>query len=108
MATLKNTTIDDTGYLGIPIGNTVQRPASPANGMMRFNTTNNYLEIYTGGSWGNVWTPFTPMSATGGTITQSVIGTRTYNVHTFTSSSYIYSLSPSFLFFNKLNIFLPS
>ena len=43
MATLKNTTINDTGYLVIPVGNTVQRPDSPANGMMRFNTTNNYL-----------------------------------------------------------------
>lgn len=87
MATLKNTTINDTGFLTFPVGTTAQRPASPANGMVRFNTTLNSLEGYYAGTWGNVWIPFTPITATGGTITTTVIGGRTYNVHTFTASA---------------------
>lgn len=50
MATLKNTTINDTGYIQLPAGNTAQRP-SAANGMMRYNTDNSKVEIYTGGAW---------------------------------------------------------
>ena len=51
MATLKNTTINDTGYLGLPSGNTAQRPASPSNGMVRYNTTTGTIEGYAAGSW---------------------------------------------------------
>jgi Kef-type K+ transport system membrane component KefB len=87
MATLKNTTINDTGFLTLPVGNTAQRPASPANGMVRFNTTNTTLESYYNGAWGNVWIAFIPITALGGTITTTTISGRTYNVHTFTSSS---------------------
>lgn len=54
MATLKNTTINDTGYLQLPVGTTAQRPVSPAAGMMRVNTSTNYLEFYTGTAWGNI------------------------------------------------------
>ena len=46
MATLKNTTIDDTGYIQLPVGTTAQRPASPTAGMIRFNTSLSYVEIY--------------------------------------------------------------
>jgi hypothetical protein len=35
-----------TDFFAIPIGTTVQRPASPANGYMRFNTTTGFGEIY--------------------------------------------------------------
>ena len=51
MATLQNTTINDTGYLQVPVGTTAQRPASPTVGMWRFNTDLGYLEIYNGSSW---------------------------------------------------------
>ena len=44
-----NTTINDTAYLQIPVGNTAQRPSSPSNGMIRFNTTTGYPEWYHGG-----------------------------------------------------------
>jgi len=45
------TTINDqqntgTGALGLPVGTTAQRPASPVNGYMRFNTTIGYGEYY--------------------------------------------------------------
>jgi hypothetical protein len=51
MATLKNTTINDTGFLGLPSGTTAQRPVTPLVGMVRFNTTLGYAEIYTGSNW---------------------------------------------------------
>ena len=51
MATLKNTVINDTGYLGIPVGNTVQRPGTPAAGMMRLNSLTNYIEVYYNSQW---------------------------------------------------------
>ena len=46
MANLKNTTVNDTGYLTLPVGTTAQRPASPSDGMLRRNTTLNCLEYY--------------------------------------------------------------
>jgi hypothetical protein len=41
-----------TGGMFLPVGTTAQRPASPATGMMRFNTTTNLVETYNGTSWG--------------------------------------------------------
>lgn len=51
MATLKNTTINDSGFLKIPSGTTAQRPGSPSAGMIRFNTDLNSIEHYTGSYW---------------------------------------------------------
>ena len=53
MASLKNTTINDTGFLQLPAGSTAQRPGSPATGMIRINTnTTPYtLEIYQASTW---------------------------------------------------------
>ncbi len=51
MATLKNTTIDDTGYMQLPVGTTAQRPASPVNGMLRYNTTTTSIEMYLNSNW---------------------------------------------------------
>lgn len=46
MASLKNTTINDTGFLRLPVGTTAERPGSPADGMMRKNTTLGVVEVY--------------------------------------------------------------
>lgn len=51
MATLKNTTINDTGYIGLPSGTNAQRPISPSAGMIRFNTDENSPEVYDGAEW---------------------------------------------------------
>lgn len=51
MANLKNTTINDTGYLRLPSGTTAQRPGTPAAGMMRHNTDLSEMECYTGVGW---------------------------------------------------------
>jgi hypothetical protein len=51
MATFKNVTINDTGFLKLPTGTTAERPTA-SNGMMRYNTTLGKAEIYAG-SWFN-------------------------------------------------------
>lgn len=53
MATLRNTTVDDTGFVSLPFGTTAQRPASPVNGDTRFNTDFGYVEYYFMGFWIN-------------------------------------------------------
>lgn len=47
MASLKNTTISDTGFIQLPSGTTAQRP-SVATGQMRYNSTFNTVEHYVG------------------------------------------------------------
>ena len=78
MATLKNTTINDTGYFGMPVGTTYQRPASPVAGYMRINSSTNYMEVYYNGSWFNL-NYIGGIVATGGTKTFS----GGYKIHTF-------------------------
>lgn len=51
MATLKNTTINDTGYLKLPVGTTSQRPGTPSTGMTRWNSTDGNMEMYDGSAW---------------------------------------------------------
>lgn len=51
MAELKNTTINDSGFLRLPSGSTGQRPSSPAVGDTRINTDTQCLEYYNGTSW---------------------------------------------------------
>lgn len=47
MATLKKTTINDTGFLKIASGNQGQASANPAEGDIRFDTTENSIKIST-------------------------------------------------------------
>lgn len=88
MADLKNTSISDTGFVQIPIGTTGQRPGSPTNGGLRFNTTTGRAEYYnaTALSWLSTQTLGT--IATGGTrvfdITQNGVD---YRVHVFTQGT---------------------
>lgn len=41
-----------TGYLTLPSGTTAQRPSTPVNGMVRYNTTLSRVEGYANNSWG--------------------------------------------------------
>lgn len=45
-------TFSSTSATTIPRGTTDQRPVSPTNGMLRYNTTLNKLEGYSNGNWG--------------------------------------------------------
>jgi hypothetical protein len=44
--TLQNPTLNSNGAFTVPTGTTAQRPSSPTNGMLRYNTTIPQLEIY--------------------------------------------------------------
>jgi hypothetical protein len=84
MAQLKNTTVDDTGNLSLPSGTTAQRPATPLQGMIRYNTTLNTTEYYDGAAWRSI--SDTGVEATGGTIIDTEIGGVSYRIHQFTAT----------------------
>lgn len=89
MADLKNTTIDDTGFLQVASGNTGQRPGTPINGMIRFNSETNEFEGFVSGEFLGLEGRFSPLAglkATGGTAAVVTIGANNYGVHIFTSS----------------------
>ena len=46
-----NVSVNTNGYLGVPVGTTAQRPGTPANGMIRLNTTNSQFEGYHSSNW---------------------------------------------------------
>jgi len=42
-----------TGYFDLPSGTTAQRPGSPDTGMIRYNSTTGFAEVYTSVGWGS-------------------------------------------------------
>ena len=74
-----------TGYFSLPAGTTGQRPASPANGMIRYNSTTAYNEIYQSSAWatiasiGNIASSSTAFQASQSTGTT---GSTTANAYT--------------------------
>jgi fibronectin-binding autotransporter adhesin len=86
MATLKNTIIDDTAFLKLPVGTTAQRSAGGA-GRTRFNSTTNQLEVHDGTAWNPIWQLSGYItSATGGTVSWANTSAGNFKIHTFTSS----------------------
>jgi len=57
-----------TGYLQVPSGTTAQRPGSPLNGMIRYNSTLNITEIYQSGVWESVALNYSVSNATAITV----------------------------------------
>jgi hypothetical protein len=53
-AAFVNPTFTGTGFMLIPKGTTAQRPVSPVDGQMRYNTDTNQFEGYQGGAWGQL------------------------------------------------------
>jgi hypothetical protein len=49
-----NILLSGTGYLDLPAGTTGERPGSPNNGMIRYNTTLSTFEGYKAGAWGAI------------------------------------------------------
>jgi hypothetical protein len=49
-----NVTMTSTGFALIPAGTTAERPVSPTNGQIRYNTTTAQFEGYQGGAWGQL------------------------------------------------------
>jgi hypothetical protein len=85
MAILKNTTINDTGFLQLPVGTTAQRP-TPTNGKLRFNSNTGKVEFYNAviNAW--IGTPELGVVATGGLIYDVDTEGTTYRVHVFTTT----------------------
>jgi len=53
-AITSDATFSGTGQVKLPAGTTAQRSASPANGMIRYSTTDNGFEGYQAGAWGGI------------------------------------------------------
>jgi hypothetical protein len=68
MANLKDTEINDTGFLKTAVGTTAQRPGSPQAGDLRYNSDLGYHEMYNGSAWRRWGDLVEFVSATGGTI----------------------------------------
>jgi hypothetical protein len=49
-----NPTFAGTGFMLVPKGTTAQRPVSPVNGELRYNTDTSQFEGYQGGAWGQL------------------------------------------------------
>jgi hypothetical protein len=97
MAIFRDTIINDTGYLTLPVGDTSQRP-SPTAGMIRVNNTNNLLEFYDSSGW----RPITGVSkgsiGTGGDsilYATSNLGRANGVVHMFTTAG-SFTFTPAF------------
>ncbi len=69
-----------TSAVKIPVGTTAQRPGTPVAGQMRYNSTLDQAEVYSGTEWKAVGG--SPFDASGGVIT-TIDG---YNIHTYTVS----------------------
>jgi hypothetical protein len=48
---IQNITANSTGSITMPVGTTAQRPSTPVDGMLRYNTTISNMEIYINSSW---------------------------------------------------------
>ena len=69
-----------TSAVKIPVGTTGQRPGTPVAGQLRYNSTLDQAEVYSGTEWKAVGG--SPFDASGGTET-TVDG---FKIHTFTTS----------------------
>lgn len=49
-----NLVFSGTGSITLPSGTTGQQPGTPANGMIRYNSSVNSFEGYAGGEWGSI------------------------------------------------------
>jgi len=49
-----NINMTGTGAIDVAAGTTAQRPGTPSNGMIRYNTTENQFEGYADGAWGEI------------------------------------------------------
>lgn len=99
MAILQNTSFRGTANtLQLPSGTTAQRPATPAEGMIRYNTTLGYTEVFMNNAWENIVAPvgntkcYLPLYGTAdGDITDTlsgVVGTLSGGTRNYLQSGY--------------------
>lgn len=87
MANLRSTTINDIGFLQLPVGNDAQRPGSPTGSQFRYNSNSENLETYSTDS--GTWVATQPKSvvATGGIIYDADVDGTRYRVHVFNDTT---------------------
>lgn len=78
--------VTGSGAVKIPTGTTAQRPSSPEDGYMRYNTTTKKIEVYheSVSSWNSDFSG--SIAASGGTESYMTESGVAYKVHAFTSS----------------------
>lgn len=94
MANLQSTVVYDANSLLLPKGTTAERPASPTNGAIRYNTDLGYTEIYKQGTWVKLTTPIASenlasVATTSGT--HIVHNNHGYRIHNFLSGSHTFT-----------------
>jgi hypothetical protein len=100
MATLQSTAFSGTtNTLTLPSGTTAERPATPAEGMIRYNTTLLRVEVFMNNAWEDAADPiantkcYLPLFGTAdGDITDtvsSVVATVSGGTRNYTQSSYV-------------------
>jgi len=73
--------VDSTNVMLVPKGTTAQRPSSPNNGHLRYNTTDNRFEIYEAGAWYGIriaapstYAPITQQNLGSGDANETIFG----------------------------------
>ena len=51
---------NSAGFISLATGNTIQRPSTASNGMLRYNTDYGYIEQYVANTWSNISSGSTP------------------------------------------------
>jgi hypothetical protein len=93
MANLNNTSVGGVSGVQLPRGTTAQRPSSPADGYVRFNTDTNTVEYYRGAAWRRI-DDYVEMNVTGAVYTGEIYDNDTpYTVHVFTGAG---SFTPTY------------
>ena len=84
-----------TGAFDLPAGTTAQRPGSPTDGNIRYNTDLDTTEIYAEGSWGKV-SPLTPTltAATGNIYTSFAVNLALAGTN-FLTANLVVSFTPA-------------
>ena len=54
LSATQNVTFSGTGYVQMPVGATTDRPSTPAEGMLRYNSTLDTFEGFSNNQWGSV------------------------------------------------------
>jgi len=69
-----------TGALTVPSGTTVQRPTTPVNGMIRYNSVTGFMEAYTAQGWGIIAHPPSVSGISPSTVLLTNTGTQVFTI----------------------------
>ena len=73
-------TMTGTGALTVPSGTTVQRPTTPVNGMIRYNSVTGFMEAYTAQGWGIIAHPPSVSGISPSTVLLTNTGTQVFTI----------------------------